>query len=95
MKNKILQDSIFIQIDTECEKWRKSLHYEQVLEGSRKSGFHCIKCKNDITPKISATIGVPPSVWIYGMAIVPREEQLLMTEKELRIVMNAFYDNVK
>ena len=95
MKNKLVQDSIFIHIDTEWENWMKTLSYEKVFEGSKKHGFFWIKCDNEITPKITATIGAAPTTGIYGIGTTENEEQLLMTEKELRIVMNAFYENMQ
>ena len=95
MNNRLLQDMVFIKIDTEWERCRKILNYDHVLEGSRKSGFFWVKCLYEITPKIKVSVGASPSTAIYGIGASSKEEQLLMTEKELRIIMNAFYDNVQ
>lgn len=46
-------------------------------------------------PKLKTTIGAPTVASYYGVGVLDKEEQLLMTEKELRVVVNALYENVQ
>jgi hypothetical protein len=51
-----------------------------------------VHCRSEIIPKIRGIVGMMRSVEVGGELL---EEQLLMTEKELRESVNGMYEDVQ
>lgn len=91
----IVDDTIFIHWEMTCENWNRYLSYQHILKGMQSSSFKWVKCNADILPLLYIQIGIPSPVPFRGAGHIEPEEQLLLTEKELRSMVNALYENVQ
>ena len=95
MRNFLVPDTLFMHLEEDWDNCQAKLRYKDVLKGMKYAGFEWINCKADILPKIIATIGGAPVTAPYGIGLVDQEEQLLISENELRILVNGLYESVQ
>ncbi|CAI2375139.1 unnamed protein product [Moneuplotes crassus] len=95
MHNFLVPDTLFLHIEAICDNCDCKIKYKGIIKGMKNIGFECISCKQDILPEIIATIGGPSLITPVGIGSIEQEEQLLISEKELRILVNRLYESVQ
>ncbi len=95
MANFLTQDSLFMHVEAICENCNWKLKYTAVMQGMRQIGFELISWNQDILPEIISTIGGPYTEKPYNLNTIDQIEQLLISEKELRILVNRLYECIQ